>query len=253
MNKFNAIAFDYGNTLLSTNIDWNYVLPMRKEKFIKSLIQNFDNKIKKEIAEKIFEKFMFLRNDNEKTADKSQIDELASLTLKKAIKDVNSDSKIFAQISESKLINIVDSYFETEGNLFPMFPNTKETLLKLKEKNIKLVLLTNNTWPRLIESTLERFDILKLFDFKVHSVNYKRKPSIEIFKPFINFAKENNVDTNKLAMVGDSPYHDVFGAKQSGITPFLCKFTELSVKQPIDQNNDDVIAIKNISELLNYI
>lgn len=88
----------------------------------------------------------------------------------------------------------------------------------LKERGIKVGLISNTQFPRiLVEQSLSKQGLLSYFDSIVLSSEVSwRKPYVEIFKEGL---KRLEVRPENTLHFGDSPYYDVEGAKRAGIFP----------------------------------
>lgn len=93
-----------------------------------------------------------------------------------------------------------------------------EFLSFLKEKGIKVGLISNTQLPRaLVEESMEKSGLLPYFDSLVLSSEVSwRKPYPEIFKEGL---KRLKVRPENTLHFGDSYYYDVEGAKRTGIFP----------------------------------
>lgn len=93
-----------------------------------------------------------------------------------------------------------------------------EFLTFLKERGIKVGLISNTQFPRsCVEESMENLGLLRFFDSIVLSSEVSwRKPYPEIFRQGLKDLKVNPENTIHF---GDSPYYDVEGAKRAGIFP----------------------------------
>ena len=93
-----------------------------------------------------------------------------------------------------------------------------EFLSFLKEKGIKIGLISNTQFPRiLVEQSLKKQGLLPYFDSIVLSSEVSwRKPHLGIFREGL---KRLKVKPENTLHFGDSPYYDVEGAKRAGIFP----------------------------------
>ncbi len=130
---------------------------------------------------------------------------------------------------------------DESGSVVFLYDDVKDTLSKLKNK-YKLAILTNgNTTSQ--RRKLDTIDIYDLLDYTLVSseVNMK-KPDIRLFEYIAN---KLNLKPNECIYVGDNYNIDVLGSRNAGMTPIF-----------ISRNNesyDNVIVIKEISELLNIL
>jgi putative hydrolase of the HAD superfamily len=115
-------------------------------------------------------------------------------------------------------------------------------LKQLKSENkYKIGLVSNFAHPNALRRTLEKFDIAKYFDTLTISGEIGwRKPSPKIFRKAL---KALNTKASETVFVGDSPHHDIEGAKKSGMKTVLLKKT--SINEDEETGNPD----KHISDL----
>jgi HAD superfamily hydrolase (TIGR01549 family) len=115
------------------------------------------------------------------------------------------------------------------------FPDTKRTLITLREKGYKLGLISNTHW-RISEGLRKEFK--KFFDIITLSYEHgyaKPHPSI-----FITTSKKLKVKLNQCLHVGDDPILDIQGAKKVGMkTAFVRRIkiktdADIEIKQLIE-------------------
>lgn len=128
---------------------------------------------------------------------------------------------------------LVDLGIESEGKIIEELTNqisefvheqtvvlegAAEFLGFLKEKGIKIGLISNTQFPRAqVEESMEKLGLLPFFDSITLSSEVSwRKPYPEIFRKSLKSLK---VTPENTIHFGDSPYYDVEGAKKAGIFP----------------------------------
>ena len=104
----------------------------------------------------------------------------------------------------------ITAYRKVRAGFLRPYPKTKQTLIKLKEKNLKLGILTDapklKAWIRLSNMQLDDF-----FDEVIAKEDTgKLKPDK---KPFLVAMKRFKVKPEECLMVGDRPKRDIAGAK----------------------------------------
>jgi putative hydrolase of the HAD superfamily len=117
-------------------------------------------------------------------------------------------------IAKDKLEKLADNYTNIQENLWRLFDGTEETLTYIKEKNVKIGLVTNGTSVGQ-RRKLKRFDLEKYFDFIFieEEVGY-RKPDIRMYEYIL---KEINIPKTKICMIGDNLVWDVEAPQKTGI------------------------------------
>lgn len=101
------------------------------------------------------------------------------------------------------------------------YPGTVKTLIKMKEKGMKLGIVSDapsvNAWIRLVEMNIgDFFDVV----ITLHETG-KKKPSKV---PFLKAIKEIGVKPENVLFVGDWPERDIMGAKALGMKTAFAKY-----------------------------
>jgi putative hydrolase of the HAD superfamily len=103
---------------------------------------------------------------------------------------------------------------------FHVFPDVRETLLKLKQMGLKLGIITGG-FEEDIEMIIPRMGLDELFDVKVGvNTTGKRKPDPTAFKYAL---KQLKVKPSEAIFVGDNLKADYEGAEKVGMIPVLIK------------------------------
>ncbi len=193
-----AVIFDLDNTL----IDFMKIKRSSIEASVTAMIASGLRMSKDEATKALFELY-----------DKYGIEyqEIFQKFLEKTHKKV--DYKILAA-------GIV-AYRKLQAGLLEPYPKVMYTLMKLREKGIKLAILTDapglKAWIRMSEMRIaEFFDVVITFDDTGEA-----KPSMV---PFRKVLKELDISPEECLMVGDSPKRDMIGAKAAGIVTVFAKY-----------------------------
>ena len=134
-----------------------------------------------------------------------------------------------------------------QGELFTIYPDTLETLRKIKELEIKIGIVSNVGGKLALSRrpTLEENGILQYFDTIILSGEVGvLKPEKEIFD--IALREIGIKNPAKVMHVGDSPIEDVLGARNAGLIPVFFDPMELF-------STENVIKIKTLSDILLYL
>jgi HAD superfamily hydrolase (TIGR01549 family) len=145
---------------------------------------------------------------------------------------------------------IIDAEFHAreQGRLYKLYPETPNTLQKIKQKGFKIGLISNTNGQDALKrrrSSMKDQGILQFFDTIILSSEVGVwKPHKEIFEIAL---QENGIKKPEEAMlVGDSPIEDLKGAQNAGLIPvFLDRFDWFSP--------ENVIKIKVLSDILQYL
>ena len=170
---------------------------------------------------------------------------------------------VLKSLREENIINTIDHldgktydklaelYHSCEEDEWEPFENTRETLEKLKEKNIKIALISNHPNHQTIKNMLKKHDLAKFFNYIMTSAKYgKRKPDPNIFIHTLEkMGLKDHADS--IIMCGDE-YADIIGAQRANIQSILL---ERKYKFPFEKeiNTPNLRKISNISEILDFI
>ena len=202
-----AVIFDLGGTLWYLSKDVNTVVRLGNQAIAKYLVSKGFNVE----ADGVITGSNRIYNAYEPFAEKSFI-ELDTQVLYSAILYQLSISDY---ANEELITGAVNSFYDPFVEHIQIFQDVKEVLKKLKEKGLKLGLITNNFNIEFYLRLLRKFDLEKFFDSSVASGKLGiRKPHKQIF---LHCLSELGVNKEDSIIVGDSPYHDIQGAKNAGI------------------------------------
>lgn len=143
---------------------------------------------------------------------------------------------------------IVDEYSRSfdKGEIKPICENIKDILIRLKENNIKLAVVTTDNYETTCKC-LKKLEIFDLFE-KVYTDDgvLPVKPD-----PYcaIDFSILTGIERNKIMMVGDT-MTDVCFAKNAGISVTVVGATSEEDKQLIDCSD---AAIPDVSHIFDVI
>jgi len=151
-------------------------------------------------------------------------------------------------LNHKQLVEALGIYYKPWSNLTKLYDDVLPTLIYLREKNIKLAIISNTIFEgKLHDDDLKRLGIFEYFDFAIYSSDAGvRKPDPVIFKIALEKLK---VQSNKAIFVGDRLYDDIKGAKSVGMIAILKE------KRPFTGEEEVIpdLVIKNISDLKLYL
>lgn len=129
--------------------------------------------------------------------------------------------KTTGKIDYRKLAYAIVAYRNARTGFLHPFPGTKRTLIKLKEKGLKLAVVSDapklKAWIRLSAMKIDDF-----FDVVVGLEDTGRQKPSKL--PFKAALKELKAKPEECLMVGDRPERDMKGAKRLGIKTCLAKY-----------------------------
>ena len=153
--------------------------------------------------------------------------------------------KVTGKIDYKILANGIVAYRRVRSGFLEPYPNVDYVLLKLKNKGIKLGIVTDapklKAWIRLASMKLSNF-----FDAVITFEDTKKlKPSK---LPFEAALKQLNVNPKQCLMVGDWPERDMKGAKKLGIKACFARYGNPKAKKSYAD-----FEISDIRELLEIV
>ena len=106
-------------------------------------------------------------------------------------------------------------------------PDARELLAALRDRAIRIGVLSNTMWPRSWhEAVFRRDGVLDLIDGAVYSSEIDwTKPHPEAFRAAMRAVGAS--DPARCVFVGDRPYDDVFGAKRAGMRAVLIPHSDV--------------------------
>ncbi len=144
---------------------------------------------------------------------------------------------------------------ETKDNALEhmeLAPNVKESLLKLKEKGMTLVLISASPYPaevadKELREKLEFFGLLDLFHSYRSSPGDRPEGKGELM---LEILESLHLTKDGALMVGDSYFYDYLAAKDIGIDAF---FIENEYAKMPEEILADVQIIREVSDLLDIL
>ena len=248
--KVEGIIFDWGFTLFYFE---NPSVQKYYKCFDKGLEKALDLLIESKILKSVELKNTFVKKFRRKSKSyfresiKSQIEYPTSLIFKEVLEEILSEIEVPFEKFFQRLANL---YHSCEAEEWKPYPNTKATLKTLKQKNLKLALLSNHSNHFTVENVLKNYGMLPFFDTIITSaIVGKRKPGKEAF--FYTLRELGIKKAESVMVVGDE-YADVVGGKRAGLIPVLYK-RKYQFPYEKEINIPNLLEIKDISEILELI
>ena len=216
-----AIIFDLDNTLID-------FMSMKKNSVSGAIKAMQDSGLK--ISKKKAEEIMYALYEKE------------GMEYQKVFQDFLM--QVVGKIDYKILAHAIVGYRKTERGFMQPYPKVKSTLNKLKQKGIRLAILTDaprmRAWLRLAEMELSDY-----FEFVVTFDDTKvRKPNKKTFSLIL---KKLNLSPEEVMMVGDSLDKDIKGANDMGMKTCYAKYGDLGVSK---YNIKADCVLENIDGLL---
>jgi len=236
--KPELILFDLDDTLMAFDL----VTVEAWDKTVDIFIQNNDININKPlILEKIHAARKWYWSDPERhKTGRANIVNARRDIVKSALKE-------YSGLEINKLEEMADTFSDTHEKLWYLLDGVEETLQIIKEKNIKLGIMTNGTSEGQ-RKKLKRFDIEKYFDYIfIEGETGYGKPDIKMYEYMLQKTKVQN---DKIIMVGDNLIWDIEPPQKLGIFTIWINTKKVSLE---DFNIKPDMIIREISDILGII
>ena len=208
-----AVLFDFGNTLISIELDWEIVLPQN----ITSLVRYLNSQNILVDIDPFGKRFVELKNQKH-SLGQNELHEYKSVDV---LRETLAEYSI-NHVTDTLLENAVDAYFTPERLLYTEIPGAHQVLQELKNQGYKLAIVSNASSGYLIRKTMQQHDFTKYFDVTIVSADIGyRKPHPKIFELALEQLNSTPQDS---VMIGDVPAYDVEGPQKLGIKTILVKY-----------------------------
>lgn len=214
--KFDAVIFDLGSTLIDyENHNWDELGLMGCRNACPTLGGMSNTLITPELLWQDFHYTIDQMFENH-SEDLAEIDlyEVTSNILK----------KLGISVLDGLVSRFVDAYYLPITSQCTLLPGAEEILSKSRASGHKIGLVSNTIFPaNFHRAEMERFGILKYFDFTIFSSEFKsRKPKKDIYLKALELA---GAKPDTAVFVGDRLLEDIEGPQAVGIKAIL-KFIE---------------------------
>jgi putative hydrolase of the HAD superfamily len=231
-----AILFDLDDTIISfdgvTDIAWKETC----DSFVKSEKTFF-------CAKQLFESIGKTRNWYWSDADRHRKGRMNMIKARREI--VKMALTELQYFDEVKAYEMADNYSRLQEELICLFPNSIETLEKLKALGVRMALITNGSSEKQ-RGKINRFCLSEYFEFCLveEEVGYG-KPDIRVFVLALQIL---NLKAEEVWMVGDNLLWDIEAPKKVGIFSIWNDYKGKGLQPDSPIIPDKIIS--DISELL---
>lgn len=200
-----GVVFDLGHTLMDFQGEWEEIERLGVE----SLFEFFA-KQGVDVSRDMAKAFSLKRHEGHLQADLTLVEYTAERALKETLEhfSLNGNSKEF-------VLSALEAYFRPELENWRPNKESVAVLKKLKEKGVQVGLISNATHHPFVLNCLQRFGFHDYLDPALSSAAFPvRKPHPDIFH---HIAAQWNMAPERIAVVGDQLYFDIYGAHQAGM------------------------------------
>lgn len=211
MRSIQGIAFDFGNTLFSTE-QMGVTTDEMKELFVAEVERDWT--VSRVKAMEILERYMMAYRERKRINQARPERETSALScLERAL----GDGALEVDLAKGR--KLLDLFHGREAMRFTPIEGAPELIKKLKENGLRLAVLSNNPWTEAIRVALSAQGLLPHFELVSSSSDLGwRKPSRKVFELFL---ERWGLSAESVIYVGDSFHHDIEVPKAMGFSTCL--------------------------------
>jgi putative hydrolase of the HAD superfamily len=159
-------------------------------------------------------------------------------------------AEVFAAASVTMTKEIVADYFAWWEEHTYLDPDVPPLLAALRERGIKVGVLSNTLWPRAEHERVFRRDgVLDLIDAAVYTSEIDwTKPHPEAFRAVL--AGLAVADPGRAVFVGDRPWDDIHGARSLGLRAVLLPHSDIPDYQRGPVHGEPDAVVNRLADLL---
>jgi FMN phosphatase YigB (HAD superfamily) len=150
-----CVLFDFGNTLISIELDWKTIIPRN----IASLVQYLNSKGIPADIESFGKAFVANKSSNHTHGQSVMMEYPTTQTLADTLTEFK-----YSALSATELEAAVTAFFQPEESLYPIVPHTHEVLEQLKSRGYKLGIVSNASSGKLIRDAMDHRGFTPYFD-----------------------------------------------------------------------------------------
>lgn len=236
-----AVCFDFGDTLVSTRLDWGRIHPA----MLDGLQAALEPHLPQVDYRRLRRDFLFLRRMGKIRAEQTLVEAPATDSLARALM-----LQHVGPVPAAVLQQGVDGFFAPEEAEYSLVAGIPEALARLRVMGVKLAVISNATCGALIRRALMRRMLLPFLAEVVVSAEHGRcKPEPSIFRSALSRLE---VAPGQAAMVGDRLPTDIAGARAAGMRAVLVDFLGDGGHVPADAIRPDAV-VRSPEEMLRVL
>jgi HAD superfamily hydrolase (TIGR01509 family) len=206
MPRILGVIFDYGSTLMRFEADPEEVDPLARQALVRQLLADGVPVEAASFPQQF--SLALVENDRRRLrelVDIPMVDVLAGALEQAGLRDV----------PDPVLKRAMRCFYIEYEQHWHLFPESKTVLDTLRERNIRLGMLTNAGDAENIRSLMFRHALIEYFDpVVISSLEGRRKPDVSLFR---NILDAWQMDPASAVMIGDQLGMDILGARRAGM------------------------------------
>lgn len=241
LHNIKGVIFDLGYTLIEYhNCDWTEInLKAKQTAYNKLLSLN--------VQLPGFEQFDFRYELLKEEYRRSAFDAMKGWKITSVLEDIFMEYKLKDPDGTARIF--MESFYGSVEGVMHVYQESIETLAHLKNRGYKLGVISNTNFPGYLhESDLERFGLMRFFDFTIFSSEFGwRKPHRKIFEKGVRLM---DFPPRDIVYVGDRFKMDVLGARAIGMQSITKYCSKREYPNLMPENIPMIYKINEISGLL---
>jgi HAD superfamily hydrolase (TIGR01662 family) len=209
-SPFKVILFDLGSTLIYSKDPWPPIYE-QADRALVQVLRRSEVTLEVKAFSNEFETFLdaYYAERGTSLIERTTFSALHELLQQKGFYDIPAS---VVRLALDAMYSITQQNWYLETDAIP-------TLQMLRKQGYRLGLISNTSDDKNVQQLLDRWELRPFFETIITSANCGiRKPDKHIFQLALDHF---GVPAEQVAMVGDSPEADIFGANQMGIYSIL--------------------------------
>ena len=238
MNRFKAVIFDLGSTLIYFDGDWMETLQVAGKELLRSLRMNG-----LDLAGDFIQAFGE-RMDNYYRERETEFVEYTMMYILNSL----LAEKGYAGVTEDVIRSALDAFFSVTERHWRTDEETIPTLRYLREQGYRLGMISNAGDDADVQRLVDQAELRSYFDIILTSAAEGiRKPNPRIFQKVLDYW---DLAAGETLMVGDTLGADILGARNAGIfSVWLTRWAETPANRAHVETIHPDAAIARLSEL----
>jgi putative hydrolase of the HAD superfamily len=240
--RVRGIIFDWGNTLVDVDLDWDEIYRVRRRIMAEHLASAWGV----DDAPALVEEYVRLRLVYRERSMRELYEHGAVKALREAMANLGVEDP-----GDGAFEGALHAFYATETPLIRPFPDALHTLRELRRRGFLLALVSNNTWAPAIRASLEPHGLLELLDPDLHSSEVRiRKPDPAMLAMVL---RRWALGPSEVVVVGDKRDRDIVAAQRIGMRSVWARMRPEHEVTPEAEATTPDAEIRSLSELLDLL